>query len=171
MHEYILKNWRIVKVATTKAQRKLFFNLRSAKSHLGWLNQGEIEGISKDLGVPPDSVVEMEKRMHAHDTAFDAVSDADSETSSAAPANFVKDLRYEPSAIVEATQWEEHTNSLLYGALDNLDSRSQEIINERWLKEKKTTLHDLATRLGISAERVRQLEKNALTKLRGALDL
>ena len=171
MHEYILKNWRIVKVATTKAQRKLFFNLRSAKSHLGWLNHEEVEGIAKDLGVPPDSVIEMEKRLHAHDASFDAAPDADSEISNPAPANFVKDSRYEPSAVVEAAQWEEHANSLLYRALDNLDPRSQEIINERWLKEEKTTLHDLATRFGISAERVRQLEKNALLKLRGSLEI
>ncbi len=168
IHEYILKNWRIVKVATTKAQRKLFFNLRSAKPRLGWLNHAEVNGIAEELGVPAAAVVEMEKRLHARDAAFDAQVDADSDSPS--PSGFVQDFRYEPSAAVEAEQWTDHSNDLLYDALENLDPRSQEIIAARWLNEDKATLQQLATRFGVSAERVRQLEKNALRKLRGTLE-
>ncbi|MEM7255513.1 MAG: RNA polymerase sigma factor RpoH [Pseudomonadota bacterium] len=167
IHEYILKNWRIVKVATTKAQRKLFFNLRSAKPRLGWLNRKEVEGIAEDLGVSPASVLEMEQRLQARDTAFDAPSESDSLTPS--PSGLIQDNRFEPAAKVEADEWEAHSNSRLYRALDELDDRSQVIIRSRWLGEQKATLQQLADRFGVSAERVRQLEKNALKKMRGTL--
>ncbi len=165
MHEFILRNWRIVKVATTKAQRKLFFNLRSAKKNLSWLNQDEAKAIAKDLNVEVHEVERMEGRLYAVDMAFD-IDDKDDESYSA-PSNYLEDSRYDPARLLENDNWEENTNDSLYRALDNLDERSRDIIQRRWLNdEKKPTLHDLAAQYGVSAERIRQLEKNAMNKVK-----
>ena len=169
MHEYILRNWRIVKVATTKAQRKLFFNLRGAKKRLGWLNNEEVHAVAEDLGVSPETVLEMEKRLSAYDAAFDPQVSDDGEGDRFAPAGYLQDLRFEPAAQVEAEDWEEYSEHRLHDALDGLDARSCDIVKKRWLDEEKATLQELADTYGISAERVRQLEKNAMNKLRTAL--
>ncbi len=169
IHEYILRNWRIVKVATTKAQRKLFFNLRGAKKRLGWLNREEVDAVAGDLGVSPESVLEMEKRLSAYDAAFDPQSDADGEGDRFAPAGYLQDMRFEPAAQVEAEDWQAHSGERLHEALGDLDARSCDIVKKRWLNEDKVTLQNLADTYGISAERVRQLEKNAMNKLKSAL--
>jgi RNA polymerase sigma-32 factor len=169
MHEYILRNWRIVKVATTKAQRKLFFNLRGAKKRLGWLNNEEVHAVAKDLGVSPDTVLEMEQRLSAYDAAFDPQASDDGEGDRFAPAGYLQDLRFEPAAQVEAEDWQAHSEHRLHEALDCLDERSCDIVRKRWLSDDKSTLQDLADTYGISAERVRQLEKTAMNKLRTAL--
>ena len=168
IHEYILQNWRVVKVATTKAQRKLFFNLRGRKKRLGWLNQAEVEDIAADLSVKPQEVLEMEKRLHAHDAAFDASDD--DEEGTFAPAGYLSDERLDPSELVEAEEWEEHTAQCLESGLATLDERSRLIVTRRWVDEPKATLHELAAELGVSAERVRQLEAKAFKKLRGSLE-
>jgi RNA polymerase sigma-32 factor len=169
IHEFILRNWRIVKVATTKSQRKLFFNLRSAKKRLGWMNQEEINQIAKDLGVSPADVLEMEKRLNAHDAAFDAYADTDSENERPAPAAYLQDTRFEPAQATEQSEWEAHNLERLGNALEVLDDRSREIIRRRWLEEEKSTLHELAAQYEVSAERIRQIEQGALKKLRGAI--
>jgi RNA polymerase sigma-32 factor len=170
MHEYILRNWRIVKVATTKAQRKLFFNLRGAKKRLGWLSRDEVDAVAEDLGVSAETVVEMEQRLNAHDTAYDGPSDPDPELDRAAPAGYLQDLRFEPSAQVEAQEWEEHSEGRLREAIDHLDDRSRTIVTRRWLLDDKSTLQELADEYEVSAERIRQLEKSAMKKLRTALE-
>ena len=169
IHEYILRNWRIVKVATTKAQRKLFFNLRGAKKRLGWLNRAEVDAVAGDLGVSPETVLEMEKRLSAYDAAFDPQSSEDGEGDRFAPAGYLQDTRFEPAAQVEAEDWEAHSEQLLHKALEELDERSCDIVKKRWLNEDKVTLQNLADTYGISAERVRQLEKNAMNKMKAAL--
>lgn len=169
IHEFIIRNWRIVKVATTKAQRKLFFNLRSKKKHLGWLNQAEAENIAEDLGVEARTVHEMEGRLHAYDAAFDAGVDDDDETASRAPAYFLEDHRADPALQVEADNYEQDATDRLYGALRSLDERSRDILQKRWLDDNKATLHDLAAVYDVSAERIRQLEQNALKKLKQAM--
>lgn len=170
IHEFVLRNWRIVKVATTKAQRKLFFNLRSAKKHLGWLNQDEVNAVANDLGVSTDTVLEMEQRLNARDSAFDTFSDHDGESERPAPATYLEDMRFDPATRVESSEWEEHSADRLHDALAKLDERSQDIVAKRWLNDEKTTLQDLADRYQVSAERIRQLEKNAIRKLRLALE-
>ena len=170
IHEYILRNWRIVKVATTKAQRKLFFNLRSAKKRLGWLNREEVDAIARDLGVSPDTVLEMEKRLSAHDAAYDGQPEDGGAGESVAPARYLQDLRFEPAEQVEREDWEAHSRRTLHAAIRELNDRDRAIITERWLEEDKTTLQELANRYGVSAERVRQLEGNALRKLRRAME-
>ena len=170
IHEFILRNWRIVKVATTKAQRKLFFNLRSAKKRLGWLNSEEVDAIARDLGVPAATVLEMEKRLSAHDAAFDGYGDSDGASERPAPSGYLPDLRFEPADQVEAEEWETHSNRRLQAALDTLDDRSRTIVSERWLSDTKSTLQELADRYGVSAERIRQLEKNAMKRLHKELD-
>ena len=167
IHEFILKNWRIVKVATTKAQRKLFFNLRSSKQRLGWFTNDEVNAVASELGVKPETVLEMEARMSNHDVAFDA--DPDDDEGPAAPAAYLPDMRMEPSAQLERMDSEANEREQLYSALESLDERSRTILEARWLAEKKQTLHELADRYGVSAERIRQIEKNALKKLRGQL--
>ncbi len=167
IHEYILRNWRIVKVATTKAQRKLFFNLRSAKKRLGWLNNDELQSVAKDLGVNADEVLEMEQRLAAHDLPFDSPADDDEESFS--PAGYIEDLRDGPEQEIEVLQNESLRQEYLEQALDRLDERSREIIHKRWLSEEKSTLHDLAEEFHVSAERIRQLEQNALKNLRQAV--
>ncbi len=167
MHEYILRNWRIVKVATTKAQRKLFFNLRSQKKRLGWLNQEEVNAVAADLGVKPETVVEMESRLSGQDIGFDlTAADDDEDTRHYAPAAYLADNSTDPAVVLEASDWSDVNTGNLSDALESLDDRSRTILEERWLSDGKTTLHDLADRYGVSAERIRQLEKNAINKLR-----
>jgi len=169
IHEFILRNWRIVKVATTKAQRKLFFNLRSSKTRLGWFNQDEIEGVAKDLGVSPQDVLEMESRMSGQDITFDAPDDDDDHGYTASPVNYLEDLSQEPSRVIEANDWESHNQQQLSTALTKLDDRSRDIIQQRWLTDDKATLHQLADKYQVSAERIRQLENNAIKKLKLAM--
>ena len=169
MHEYILRNWRIVKVATTKAQRKLFFNLRSAKKRLGWFSPQEVEAVAEDLGVTPEAVMQMEGRMAARDAAFDGEGDDDGENFVAAPAQTLSDESMNPAEIVAEEDWTERSMAQLQGALGQLDERSREILRLRWLNEPKVTLRELAAQYGISAERVRQIEVKAMKKLRSAL--
>ena len=166
MHEYILRNWRIVKIATTKAQRKLFFNLRSAKKRLGWLNNAEAEAVAEDLGVDAKVVRQMEGRMSSYDTSFDAELDSDDEAIYRAPAYYLEDQGSDISANIEDAQWEKVTNHSLSLAMNKLDERSQDILKSRWLGDEKSTLHDLAGKYGVSAERIRQLEKNAMNKIK-----
>lgn len=166
MHEYILRNWRIVKIATTKAQRKLFFNLRSSKKRLGWLNNDEAEAMAQDLGVDAAVVRLMEGRMSSYDTAFDADVDADDDAVYRAPAYYLEDQGSDLAGNLEDAEWEEVTNFNLQNAMADLDDRSKDILNSRWLSDDKATLHDLADKYGISAERVRQLEKNAMNKIK-----
>jgi RNA polymerase sigma-32 factor len=168
MHEFIIRNWRIVKVATTKAQRKLFFNLRSSKKRLGWFSKEEIEGVAQDLGVKPETVIEMEARMSNHDVAFEAPDD-DEEAASFAPAAYLTDMRHEPAAQIEAEDTEQQQQTALANAIAELDDRSRDILERRWLTDNKETLHDLADEYGVSAERIRQIENAAMKKLRTAL--
>lgn len=163
IHEYILKNWRVVKVATTKAQRKLFFNLRSAKKRLGWLKQNEADAIAEDLGVGAADVVEMERRLAARDEAFDMPGDHNEVYT---PAAYLQDSRYEPARMVENEEWEDDAHSRIQAGLATLDERSQTIVRRRWIDEPKATLHDLAAEYKVSAERIRQIEVAALKKLR-----
>lgn len=167
MQEFILRNWRIVKVATTKAQRKLFFNLRKAKKRLGWFNREEIEAVAVDLGVTPAQVEEMETRMAAHDIGFDISDEEDSEHHEIiAPVLYLEDKRSDPARQLEALDSSESGHDKLQQALVSLDSRSQHIVTKRWLAEPKATLQELAAHYQVSAERIRQLEQNAMKKLR-----
>ena len=168
IHEFILRNWRIVKIATTKAQRKLFFNLRSSKKRLGWFSRQEVEDVAKDLGVKPETVLEMEARLNNYDVPFDAA-DTDEDDRPAAPAAYLADTRMEPYANLERKDEQANDREQLYSALDGLDERSKAILQARWLSEKKATLHELAARFGVSAERIRQIEKNAMNKLKNRL--
>ena len=169
IHEYVLRNWRIVKVATTKAQRKLFFNLRKSKKRLGWFSREEVEGVAEDLGVKPETVMEMEARLNNYDVAFDSTVDSDDDHAPVAPAAYLADMRMEPASQLEAQDSEENGKASLYNALEGLDQRSREILQARWLSEKKSTLHELANRYGVSAERIRQIEKSAMNKLKNHL--
>ena len=170
IHEYVLRNWRMVKVATTKAQRKLFFNLRKNKKRLGWFNQDEVRTVADELGVSPEDVTEMEARMSGQDHSFDGYDDDDSE-SNFAPAQYLEDKSSDLAAVYENSNWDNHAEHRLTYALQGLDERSQQIIRARWLDEdNKLTLQELADRYGVSAERVRQLEKNALKKLKDVLE-
>ncbi|VAW77316.1 RNA polymerase sigma factor RpoH [hydrothermal vent metagenome] len=167
IHEYVLRNWRIVKVATTKAQRKLFFNLRSSKKRLGWLNREEVESVAEDLGVSPDTVLEMESRLSGQDIAFDPIGTGDDEGANWTPAAYLTaPVDQDPATTLEAIDWAQQSKQQLSKALAQLDERSRIILEQRWLNEDKTTLQVLADRYEISAERVRQLEKNALNKLK-----
>ena len=170
IHEYILRNWRIVKIATTKAQRKLFFNLRGQKKQLGWLSQAEAEAIAADLNVDVKDVQNMEGRLAAFDTAFEAPSDSDADDAWQAPANYLEDRRQDPAALVEQEDWQQRSEHSLKLALSELDERSQDILARRWLAEEKATLHELAAEYGVSAERIRQLEQNAMKKLRVSME-
>ena len=169
MHEYILRNWRIVKVATTKAQRKLFFNLRSQKKTLDWLSADETRAIAADLGVDVTEVTRMEGRLTSRDVAFDAPTDSDVEDTWQAPQHFLKDEQADPCQLVEAAEFAEDGSARLHVALTDLDGRSRDILERRWLVDDKATLHELAAEYDVSAERIRQLEANALKKLRTAL--
>jgi RNA polymerase sigma-32 factor len=168
IHEFILRNWRIVKVATTKAQRKLFFNLRSAKKRLGWFTRDEVEDVARELGVKPETVMEMESRLSSHDMAFDGADQGD-DSAPAAPAGYIPDMRMEPALSVEKADAEASEREELYAAMDGLDERSRTILQRRWLGEEKSTLHELAEQFGVSAERIRQIEKAAMKKLKTQL--
>jgi RNA polymerase sigma-32 factor len=169
IHEYILRNWRIVKVATTKAQRKLFFNLRSMKKRLGWMTNEEVKEVAQDLKVKPEAVREMELRLATSDASFDNHLD-DDEDLSPAPALYLEDHRYSPTAQHETTDDQAYANTAVHAALASLDERSQAIIRARWLDEEKRTLQELADEYQVSAERIRQLEKNAFSKLRHLIE-
>ncbi len=171
IHEFILRNWRIVKIATTKAQRKLFFNLRGQKKHLGWLSRAEAEAVAKDLNVDVKHVHDMEGRLAAYDAGFDAGVDEDDDVAYLAPANYLEDRRYDPAVLLENSDWEDTSVSNLESALEKLDDRSRDILQKRWLNEEKATLHELAAEYGVSAERIRQLEKNAMKKVRGMIEV
>jgi RNA polymerase sigma-32 factor len=169
IHEYVLHNWRIVKVATTKAQRKLFFNLRQMKKRLGWMSQEEVSAVAQDLGVTCEDVLVMEQRLNAIDASYDADDSDDDDSSShqLVPARYLYDVDNDPARLVEQADCGEQNSDKLYMALAQLDERSQDILQQRWLAgEKAVTLHALAEQYGVSAERVRQLEKNAMKKLR-----
>ena len=169
IHEFILKNWRIVKVATTKAQRKLFFNLRSAKKRLGWFSQEEVRQVAEDLGVPPEQVLEMESRLSGQDVGFDPTPDTDEHQDYRAPAAQLALQTPDPSEALESEDWNRHTQTALHQALRGLDERSRDILQQRWLTDNKSTLHELAGQYGVSAERIRQLENQAIKKLRVAM--
>lgn len=168
MHEFILRNWRIVKIATTKAQRKLFFNLRSQKKRLAWLSDAEAKAVAQDLGVDVREVRHMEGRLAASDMNFDVGVDDDDDA--IAPIHYLEDHRADPAMQLEESDWEENSNLNLSVALEQLDDRSRDILASRWLNENKATLHDLADKYGVSAERIRQLEKNAMNKVKGMLE-
>jgi RNA polymerase sigma-32 factor len=170
MFDYILRNWRIVKVATTKAQRKLFFNLRKSRERLGWMTRGEVDTLAESLDVAPETVKEMEGRMSHADVAFDADNDADDDSFHAAPAGYLQDMRYNPEVLATQSDHEDLRQTQLRSALTSLDARSRDIIQRRWLDEKKPTLHELADEYGISAERIRQIESKALDVMKDALE-
>jgi len=169
MHEYILRNWRIVKVATTKAQRKLFFNLRSAKKDLAWLSADEARAVADELGVDVREVHRMEGRLSSRDLAYDAPLDADEDDGWQAPQYYLEDHSADPALAVESDDWQQSSEERLHQALAELDERSRDILSQRWLADEKATLHDLAARYDVSAERIRQLEQTAMKKLRAAM--
>ena len=166
IHEYVLRNWRLVKVATTKAQRKLFFNLRRLKKNLTWLSGEETQAVARDLGVSPAEVTEMEQRLAARDLSFDPAPDADEEESTYSPAAYLPAPSSDPAERVEEAEWDSDTSDRLREAMARLDARSRDILEQRWSGEDKATLHELADKYGVSAERIRQIESNALVKLR-----
>jgi RNA polymerase sigma-32 factor len=168
IHEFVLKNWRIVKVATTKAQRKLFFNLRRKKKSLAWLSHAETQAVAKDLGVSPKEVTEMERRLSARDAIFDPPTAADDEHSFT-PAAYLPSPDANPATLVEKADWTDDATERMTTAMKDLDERSRDILQSRWLTDKKMTLHELADRYGVSAERIRQVEANAIKKLRTAI--
>jgi len=168
IHEYVLRNWRIVKVATTKAQRKLFFNLRKNKKRLGWFTHEEVQTVAKELGVSTKEVLQMEARMSSQDQAFDLSAD-DDENGSFAPVQYLEDKSEDVETTVINADWDKAAATRLYSALKTLDERSQHILQTRWLSDEKTTLQDLADKYSVSAERVRQIEKNAMRKLQNAM--
>ena len=169
MYDYVLRNWRIVKVATTKAQRKLFFNLRKSRERLGWMNQGEVNSMAENLDVDPETVQQMEARMGHTDVPFDADDDSDDEHFRAAPAGYLQDMRYNPEVLATKSDQDSTRGEALHNALAKLDSRSRDIIQRRWLADDKPTLHELAREYRISAERIRQLEAKALEQMKGVL--
>jgi RNA polymerase sigma-32 factor len=170
IHEYVIRNWRIVKVASTKAQRKLFFKLRSAKTRLGWFTRDEVEQVASDLGVEPETVLEMESRLAGQDTPFDAPVDADEEEQFS-PSSWLEQADADPARTAEEADTATHEHDQLQGALAALDDRSRDILRERWLEENRSTLQELADRYGVSAERIRQLEANAMKKMRRSITL
>ena len=170
IHEYVIRNWRIVKIATTKAQRKLFFNLRSLKKSSKKLTLEEAQSIANDLNVTAEQVLDMEGRLTAYDAAFEAQGDDDDEGSTyVAPALYLEDNRYDPARLVENEDYEEQSTSALHEAMEQLDDRSRNILQRRWLDDDKSTLHELAAEYNVSAERIRQLEKNAMEKIKVAM--
>ncbi|MBH97712.1 MAG: RNA polymerase sigma factor RpoH [Rhodospirillaceae bacterium] len=166
IHEYVLKNWRLVKVATTKAQRKLFFNLRKAKKNLGWLSKAETAIVAKDLGVSVDEVTRMEQRLAGVDVSYDTSSSDEDEFS---PVAYLPSPNSDPAELIERVDWQFNAHERLAEAMASLDDRSNDIVARRWLAEKKATLHDLASEYGVSAERIRQIESNAISKLKSAM--
>jgi RNA polymerase sigma-32 factor len=168
IHEYVLRNWRLVKVATTKSQRKLFFNLRKMKKNLAWLSEAETAAVARDLGVDVADVREMEQRLSARDMSFDPTPESDEEESYS-PAMYLPASNADPATEVENEEWEEDSTERLSMALEKLDERSRSILKRRWMTDDKATLHELADEYGISAERVRQVESNAINKLKGLM--
>jgi RNA polymerase sigma-32 factor len=168
IHEFVIRNWKLVKVATTKAQRKLFFNLRKAKQHLGWLSDAETKAVAKDLGVSEREVTEMEQRLYSSDVTFDPAP-GDDEEKPYAPAMYLPHPDSDPAAELEADDWESQATERMLQSLETLDERSRDIVESRWLTENKATLHELADKYGVSAERIRQIENNAIKKLRGSV--
>lgn len=168
IHDFIIRNWKIVKVATTKAQRKLFFNLRKSKKRLGWFSKQEVQDVASALNVSEVEVLRMEERLNAHDAAFDGHSTHDEENYQA-PVHYLEDKSLDPAILIESDNWAAQGRQDLQHAMEQLDPRSQRILAARWLGEKKATLHTLADELGVSAERIRQLEKSALDKLKEVL--
>ncbi|HUE10372.1 MAG TPA: RNA polymerase sigma factor RpoH [Steroidobacteraceae bacterium] len=168
IHEYVLRNWRLVKVATTKSQRKLFFNLRRMKKNLAWLSEEETQAVARDLGVEVSDVREMEQRLSARDMSFDPTPESDEEESYS-PAMYLPASNADPAVEVEREEWEEDSSDRLSIALEKLDERSRSILKRRWMTDNKATLHELADEYGISAERVRQVETNAISKLKGMM--
>lgn len=166
IHEFILRNWRIVKIATTKSQRKLFFNLRSAKKELQWLSADEAKAVAEDLGVEVKDVMEMEMRLTSRDATFDAPADDDEDSVAYSPSLYLESKGADPAELIENNDFEDDNNFRLAEAVKSLDDRSQSILQRRWLDDKKATLHQLADEYGVSAERIRQLEKNAMKKVR-----
>jgi RNA polymerase sigma-32 factor len=169
IHEFVLRNWRIVRVATTKAQRKLFFNLRRATKRLSWLSSDEAESVAEDLKVRAEDVFEMEKRLYSHDAAFDGAADDDGEQVFA-PAAIIEDRRYDPAATVEASEWQEFTSKRMAAALETLDERSRDIVTRRWLSEPNAKLRELAAQYGVSMERIRQIEAEAFKRMRDTVE-
>lgn len=169
IHEFILKNWKIVKIATTKAQRKLFFNLRSKKKRLAWMNDAEVDDIASDLGVSSKDVLEMEKRMSGQDIGFDLGPGQDDDEQSYSPSQYLPADEIDPSESAETEDWDQHTKTLFNKALLTLDDRSKDILSSRWLVDKKATLQDLAIKYDVSAERIRQIENNAILKLKAVV--
>ena len=165
IHEYVLRNWRLVKVATTKAQRKLFFNLRRMKKNLTWLSADETSAVAKDLGVSTAEVTEMERRLSARDLSFDVTSEGD-EDDSYGPAAYLPAADADPAEQVEADQWSSSTQQQLASAMQRLDARSRAIVQRRWMTDDKATLHELANEYGVSAERIRQIESSAISRLK-----
>ncbi|WP_026279673.1 RNA polymerase sigma factor RpoH [Thioalkalivibrio sp. ALJ16] len=172
IHEFILRNWRIVKVATTKAQRKLFFNLRSAKQRLGWLSNDEVAAVARDLGVSEKDVWEMERRLSSQDASFDPGPEADDDHAFQAPAErlSLEDLSDDPASVTEEEDWDRHYQERLGQTLAELDERARTILMRRYMSEQKATLHELAAEYGVSAERIRQIENNAIKRIRAAFD-
>jgi RNA polymerase sigma-32 factor len=171
IHEYIIQNWRIVKIATTKPQRKLFFNLRKHKTHLGWLTPEEANTVADELGVDVQTVYEMEGRLSSQDVAFDAPDDADEgERDMASPVHYLRQAHADPADLLEEDDWGDYKQQSLIRAISELDDRSQDIVRSRWLSEEKLTLHDLAARYNVSAERIRQLENTAMKRIRRAME-
>ncbi|CEL12345.1 RNA polymerase sigma factor RpoH [Candidatus Portiera aleyrodidarum] len=172
IHEYVLRNWRIVKVATTKSQRKLFFNLRSAKKRFKWLNNDEIKAIANDLNVNPNVVREMEGRLSSNDSGFDnQIEDKENNNKYQNPSNYIEDSRFDPAILLEKYDFEKYAFRRLYVALNKLDERVRDILKQRWLNEQKATLHELADIYGVSAERIRQLEKSAIKKIKNYIKM
>lgn len=171
IHEYVIKNWGIVKVATTKAQRKLFFNLRKSKQNIGWLSNDEALAMAEDLNVDLSDIYEMEMRLGGRDMSFDMPMDESADESFSAPATYLQQHGADPAELFENADWEGHEQDLLAKALSCLDERSLDILTSRWLAEKKATLHELAERYNVSAERIRQLEQNAMKKIRSSVVL
>jgi len=169
IHEYVLRNWRLVKVATTKSQRKLFFNLRRFKKNLGWLSDAETKAVAEELGVSPREVTEMEKRLTSRDLSFDPAPDTDEDEGSFSPVAYLSQPDADPSQVVEREQFNDDTTERLAAALAQLDERSQHILRTRWMTDDKSTLHELADKYGVSAERIRQIENNAIKKLRSLI--
>jgi len=166
IHEYVLRNWRLVKVATTKAQRKLFFNLRKHKRSLGWLSAAETAVVARDLGVSPEDVTEMERRLASRDLSYDPAPDADDEEESYSPSAYLPAPDADPAVAVERAEWDDDVSDRVAQAMTQLDARSQAVLRARWMGDSKATLHELAGEYGVSAERIRQIEANAIKKLR-----
>ncbi len=166
IHEYVLRNWRLVKIATTKAQRKLFFNLRKYKRNLGWLSAEETQTVARELGVSTSEVTEMERRLSSRDLSYDPAPDTDDEEETYSPSAYLPAPNADPAIEVERTEWDDDVSGKVSGAMSQLDERSQAILRARWMNEPKATLHDLADQYGVSAERIRQIEANAIKKLR-----